>query len=373
MLYMWVGVLITVLSPCLYFLTFHFLVVEWLQSNIDAVVPGHLIWLHDLLPGLVFGLEVLFLLVCVLLFVVSLGNKPDHVASVFEGAAFFFGFIHSITGVVVAQLMIDVPCSMPAAFYGEPARSTCQAEYGAWGAPSAGIPTILWLVSVLGILFLVAALHREVHHLLLTAVQAFMLIPSNIMILGIFSFCNLHDLSWGTKGNDTAQEHGGGGEGGDGELGEFEEDNGSTSIAGPDKGEVAASRLGYEFVVAEEARLKKAQKEAAADASAQEREFQIFRSQFLLSYLVANIVGAAAILHLVPFTDYMLFVVGLASAVNVFRAVFSVIFLLTRFLRSRYLPGLGWLFSWFYTTGDPRAERQRRGKGDDLIPLITME
>ena len=64
---------------------------------------------------------------------------------------------------------------------------------------------------------------------------------------------------------------------------------------------------------------------------------------------------------------------GLASAVNVFRAFFSCIFLLNRFLRSRYLPGLGWILSYFYSTGDPEAQRKRRGNGDDNIPLITMQ
>ena len=58
------------------------------------------------------------------------------------------------------------------------------------------------LIFVAGILlyFVSAALHGELIHICATFFQYFFMMPVFINVLSIYSFCNLQDLSWGTKG-----------------------------------------------------------------------------------------------------------------------------------------------------------------------------
>ncbi|TDH68363.1 hypothetical protein CCR75_003472 [Bremia lactucae] len=51
-----------------------------------------------------------------------------------------------------------------------------------------------------GVFIIGPALHGELHHILLTYAHYITLVPSFINVFTIYSFCNLHDLSWGTKG-----------------------------------------------------------------------------------------------------------------------------------------------------------------------------
>ncbi|KAF4721625.1 Chitin synthase, class 2 [Perkinsus olseni] len=56
---------------------------------------------------------------------------------------------------------------------------------------------------------IVAFLHCEGHHILLTYFQYSFMAPTYINVFQVFAFCNTHDLSWGTKGldnNDVSQK-----------------------------------------------------------------------------------------------------------------------------------------------------------------------
>jgi hypothetical protein len=62
----------------------------------------------------------------------------------------------------------------------------CQATYG------------LYLIS--SILFL------DPWHMLTSFIQYLLLLPSYVNILLIYAFCNLHDVSWGTKGDNGSSK-----------------------------------------------------------------------------------------------------------------------------------------------------------------------
>jgi chitin synthase len=46
---------------------------------------------------------------------------------------------------------------------------------------------------------------RDPWHMFSSSLQYFCLAPSFINVLNVYAFCNLHDVSWGTKGSDNAE------------------------------------------------------------------------------------------------------------------------------------------------------------------------
>ncbi|KAF8529171.1 glycosyltransferase family 2 protein [Hysterangium stoloniferum] len=58
------------------------------------------------------------------------------------------------------------------------------------------------LVSTFGIYFFASFLYRDPWHMFSSFVQYLLLAPSFVNVINVYAFCNLHDVSWGTKGSD---------------------------------------------------------------------------------------------------------------------------------------------------------------------------
>ena len=57
--------------------------------------------------------------------------------------------------------------------------------------------------STIGVYFLMSILYLDPWHMITSSAQYFMMLPSYIVILQVYAFCNTHDVSWGTKGDNT--------------------------------------------------------------------------------------------------------------------------------------------------------------------------
>jgi hypothetical protein len=212
-----------------------------------------------------------------------------------------------------------------------------------------------------------ALLHGELHHLLLTFVQYVVMLPTLSYTLPVYAFCNLHDLSWGTKGlnadptkrtmgtldgkggglrrtgredikdkraaflaqmNLVAPNSGGAGAGTRPRL-----QNPVTSSA--TRGRVAKNTL-LKKLFSSHAQVEKAlQKEAVKKAKQNtETVFKEFRTFVLLIWIAVNV----ALVFTVQFFDkegevFMKWLVIVVSAINLFRFCGSVVFLLVRMFR----------------------------------------
>ncbi|TFK75950.1 glycosyltransferase family 2 protein [Pluteus cervinus] len=60
------------------------------------------------------------------------------------------------------------------------------------------------MVSTFGIYFFASFLYRDPWHMFSSFFQYLLLAPSFTNVLNVYAFCNLHDVSWGTKGSDKA-------------------------------------------------------------------------------------------------------------------------------------------------------------------------
>ena len=57
--------------------------------------------------------------------------------------------------------------------------------------------------STIGIYFLMSFLYLDPWHMFTSSGQYFALLPSYICTLQVYAFCNTHDVSWGTKGDNV--------------------------------------------------------------------------------------------------------------------------------------------------------------------------
>jgi len=60
------------------------------------------------------------------------------------------------------------------------------------------------LLATYGLYLVSSILYFEPWHMITSFVQYLLLLPSYVNILLIYAFCNLHDVSWGTKGDNGA-------------------------------------------------------------------------------------------------------------------------------------------------------------------------
>src|SRR6266498_680566 len=61
---------------------------------------------------------------------------------------------------------------------------------------------VISLASTYGLYFGSSLLHGEPWHMITCLVQYTLLIPFYVNILMVYAFCNTHDVSWGTKGDN---------------------------------------------------------------------------------------------------------------------------------------------------------------------------
>ncbi|KAF9410534.1 Chitin synthase, class 2, partial [Entomortierella beljakovae] len=69
--------------------------------------------------------------------------------------------------------------------------------------------TVISLLSTYGLYLLTSLMHFEPWHMLTSFIPYLLLLPAYVNILMVYAFCNTHDVSWGTKGDNKAPELGG--------------------------------------------------------------------------------------------------------------------------------------------------------------------
>ncbi|KAF9196745.1 Chitin synthase, class 1 [Haplosporangium sp. Z 27] len=63
--------------------------------------------------------------------------------------------------------------------------------------------TVLSLASTYGLYFFASFLFFEPWHMFHSFLQYLFMVPSYVNILNVYAFCNIHDISWGTKGDTS--------------------------------------------------------------------------------------------------------------------------------------------------------------------------
>ncbi|WFC96900.1 chitin synthase [Malassezia brasiliensis] len=120
-------------------------------------------------------------------FILALGNRP-------QGSAWKY------TAVVVIFALLSL--------YMLAAGVVCMYKLFQGDHNSTFAQLVVSLVSTYGVYVLGSLLALDPLHLLTSSLQYFLFSPTYINVLNIYAFCNLHDISWGTKGDTAAPDLG---------------------------------------------------------------------------------------------------------------------------------------------------------------------
>ncbi|KAF3930796.1 hypothetical protein ABW20_dc0106460 [Dactylellina cionopaga] len=99
-----------------------------------------------------------------------------------------FGFIMAYTTATGFYLVIRTITSSPEEF---------QAGKGLF------LNMVVSVCSTVGLYFLMSILYLEPWHMITSSAQYFAMLPSYICTLQVYAFCNTHDVTWGTKGDNV--------------------------------------------------------------------------------------------------------------------------------------------------------------------------
>ncbi|KAJ6614281.1 glycosyltransferase family 2 protein [Mycena sp. CBHHK59/15] len=134
-------------------------------------------------------------------FVLALGNRPKG-----ERAAYTitYGMVYAFLAVYLLICSFWLTGKAFANIPSELANKTTSQVIATFIKPPVGA-LIVAMVSTFGIYFIASFLYRDPWHLFTSFFPYLCLAPSFTNVLNVYAFCNLHDVSWGTKGSDKAE------------------------------------------------------------------------------------------------------------------------------------------------------------------------
>ncbi|KAI8801342.1 chitin synthase-domain-containing protein [Cladochytrium replicatum] len=144
----------------------------------------------------------LYVFVLITQFVASLGNRP-------QGSVILYYSTSGILAVIMAFMIFLGGWAIAQSF------KSYQAFLDVSPGTNAGLgffiffftdPTfrdvLVSLLATYGLYIISSLLHWDAWHCLTSMIQYLLLLPTYINVFQVFAFCNIHDISWGTKGDN---------------------------------------------------------------------------------------------------------------------------------------------------------------------------
>lgn len=297
-IYQAVQLLFTFFSLANFYLTFYFVAGGLTDPKVDPF--GHNI-----------GTVIFHILrySCVLLiatqFILSLGNRPQGAKKLYLISMIIYGVIMFYTTfatiyIIVTQLTADEDDSI---------------EIG----NNVFTNLIVSVFSTVGMYFVMSLLYLDPWHMITSSAQYFILLPSYICTLQVYAFCNTHDVTWGTKGDNVMKTDLGGAVG-KGQTVELDMPSEQLDI---DSGYDEALRNLRDRLEVVEA--------LPSEAQLQEDYYKSVRTYMVLTWMISNGILGMAVSEIYSAKGigdnwYLRFILWSVASLAVFRAIGSTTF-----------------------------------------------
>lgn len=253
--------------------------------------------------------------ICVLListqFILSLGNRPQGSRKMYLASMIIYAVIMIYT--LFASIWIVVHQLSPK----KEDKDKPELEMG----NNVFTNMIVSTASTIGLYFVMSFMYLDPWHMFTSFVPYLILLPSYICTLQIYAFCNTHDVTWGTKGDNVMKTDLGGAVGkGSGSTVELEMPSEQLDI---DSGYDEALRNLRDRIEVPE--------KPPSDAQLQEDYYKSVRTYMVVSWLVANATLAMAVSEIYGSSGigdnfYLRFILWSVAALAAFRALGSTTF-----------------------------------------------
>ncbi|KAF8187725.1 glycosyltransferase family 2 protein [Pholiota molesta] len=222
-------------------------------------------------------LNYFYLGLLIMCFILSLGNRPQGSKWGYTGAMIGFAFI-TIYMTVAAFLL---------AFKGLGNLAKAQTlTFASIFTNHIFRNIVVSLVATLGLYIIASIIFFEPWHMITSFIQYLLMAPSYINVLNVYAFANVHDVSWGTKGDNTVAKSLGTVATGKGKTGEVEAE------VPVDEKDINAL---YEDAI-HVLNTKPPKQDSTPDVgTVQEDYYRTFRTNVLLAWVLTNALLGAAI------------------------------------------------------------------------------
>lgn len=296
--YQLVSLAFTYFSLANFYLTFYFVAGSLSDPKLDPF--GHHI-------GLIIFTILRF--ACVLLictqFILSMGNRPQGAKKMFMSSIVVYSVIMAYTTFAALYIVI------------------LQLK-----APSTNLKLgnnlftnlVVSTASTVGLYFLMSFLYLDPWHMFTSSAQYFALLPSYICTLQVYAFCNTHDVTWGTKGDNVIHIDLGAAVSGKGNTVELEMPSEQLDIDS-----------GYDEALRNLRDRLEVPAKGVSEAQATEDYYRAVRTYMVVAWMVANAILAMAVSEAYSSTHvadnfYLKFILWSVAAVAIFRALGSSAF-----------------------------------------------
>ncbi|CAG8639317.1 16117_t:CDS:2, partial [Cetraspora pellucida] len=195
---------------------------------------------------------------------------------------------------------------------------------------------VISLLSTYGLYFGASILHFEPWHMITCIVQYTLLIPFYVNILMVYAFCNTHDVSWGTKGDN-------GSSGGLGSAQVVPGKDGKQMMKVEMVHEREDINAAYDNLV-KDLRIKVLEEKKHRDAATKKEDYyRMFRTNLVLAWMFSNAILVVFFTSdtwneytlsksngVVVFNPYLTFIFWSVTGLSAFRAFGCVWYLILR-------------------------------------------
>lgn len=184
--YQFIQLVFTFFSLANFYLTFYFVAGGLTDPKIDPFG-------HNMATVFFYILRYACALLIATQFILSLGNRPQgskrlYFISMVVYAVIMGYTIFSCIYIIVRQFTADDD-------------DAAKVEIG----DNVFTNLIVSLLSTVGLYFVMSFMYLDPWHMFTSSAQYFLLLPSYICTLQVYAFCNTHDVTWGTKGDNVVK------------------------------------------------------------------------------------------------------------------------------------------------------------------------
>jgi chitin synthase len=174
--------------------------------------------------------------------------------------------------------------------------------------------------STVGLYFLMSFLYLDPWHMFTSAAQYFALLPSYICTLQVYAFCNTHDVTWGTKGDNVIHIDLGAAVSGKGNTVELEMPSEQLDIDS-----------GYDEALRNLRDRLEVPKDGVSEAQQQEDYYRAVRTYMVVCWMVSNAILGMAVSEAYSSTSvgenfYLKFILWAVAGLALFRGLGSSTF-----------------------------------------------
>ncbi|KAF2684261.1 glycosyltransferase family 2 protein [Lentithecium fluviatile CBS 122367] len=312
--YQFVSLMFTFFSLANFYLTFFFIAGSLADPKLDPF--GHNI-----------GKYIFYILryTCVLLicmqFILSMGNRPQGAKKMFLWSMVGYCLIMAYTTfasiyIVVVQLR-------------DPKAPKTIGN-------NVFTNLIISTATTIGLYFLMSFMYLDPWHMFTSSAQYFALLPSYICTLQVYAFCNAHDVTWGTKGDNIAKT----------DLGDARAKSGNVVEL-----EMPSEQLdidsGYDEALRNLRDRIEVPKPGVSEAQAQEDYYRAVRTYMVVVWLISNAILAMAVSEAysgaaINSNFYLKFILWAVAGLAFFRAIGSTSFLIIDWVHKIMETKLKW-------------------------------